>query len=239
VNREEFESSVIDLWVTTRIPLTRAHLQYHTGLGRQRLNRWLDELIGDGVLECEVDDSGEMLWVIPGAQRSTTGPRTFAELGRGGPAPGNHARAGANQAGLMREKDRRRSSARDDADEALASISRAALTLAGKSGVPAKKKKKGDDDHEKSLAVSAGLSLLGPIGWLYAGSVREAAIGTIAAVLLWKILPGILLGPLLYLGLPISVLAGLVYAWQYNRKGERTTLFLGKGDKDKGKEKDD
>jgi hypothetical protein len=234
VNREEFESSVLDLWVTTRIPLSRAHLQYHTGLSRQRLNRWLDELIADGVLEYEVDDNGDMLWIIPGAERSTTGPRTFAELGRGG-APGNNARARAgatNQAGVMRDKNRRRNSALEDADDALASVSRAALTLAGKGGVQAKK---GDGEKEKSLAVSAGLSLLGPIGWLYAGSLREAALGTVAAVLLWKILPGILLGPLLYLGLPISALAGLVYAWQYNRRGERTTLFLGgkKGDKDK------
>jgi len=224
VNREEFESSVLELWMTTRIPLSRAHLQYHTGLGRQRLNRLLDELTAEGVLECEVDDDGEMLWVIPGAERSAGGPRTFAEMGRGRGA--GDARAGRKSP--PREAARKR--ARDDDD--LASLGRAALTLAGKAGVPARDED--DGRPHKSLALSAGLSLLGPIGWLYAGSLREAAIGTLIAVLAWNIVPSFILLPFLYIGLPLSAVAGLIYAWQYNRKGERTTLFLdGKKDKDK------
>jgi hypothetical protein len=222
VNREEFESSVLDLWMTTRIPLSRAHLQYHTGVGRQRLNRWLDELTAEGVLEVEVDDDGEMLWVIPGAERSTGGPRTFAEMGRGRGGAGGGRKAAQPEAGRKR--------ARDDDD--LVSLGRAALTLAGKSGLPARDE--GDGRPHKSLALSAGLSLLGPIGWLYAGSLREAAIGTVIALLAWNIVPSFLLLPILYIGLPLSAVAGLVYAWQYNRKGERTTLFLdGKKDKDK------
>src|SRR6185436_10552783 len=44
VNREDFETRVLELWMTTRIPLTRAHLQYATGLVRRRMNAWLDEM---------------------------------------------------------------------------------------------------------------------------------------------------------------------------------------------------
>jgi len=230
VNREEFEASVLDLWVSTRIPLSRAHLQYHTGLGRQRVERWLDELTADGVVECDVDDEGEMLWRVPGASRSTTGPRTFAEMGRTGAAARGGASAARTRSGSAAS--RRRSG--DDADDALESI-RAAMTLAKKSASPARRKKKGDGEKEKSLAVSAGLSFLGPVGWLYAGSLREAAVATALAVLVWKLAPAFLLMPILWLALPISAVVGLVYAWQYNRHGERTPLFL--DDKD-AKEED-
>jgi hypothetical protein len=222
VNREEFESSVLDLWMSTRIPLSRAHIQYHTGLARQRLNRWLDDLTAEGVLEVEVDDDGEMVWIVPGAERSLTGPKTFAEMGRG-------RGAGAGAAPRRRDEPRARKRASDDDD--IAALGKVALTLAGKGGVPARD---ADDGRpHKSLALSAGLSLLGPVGWLYAGSLREGAIGTAIALVAWKLLPAFLLLPILYIGLPLSAVAGLIYAWQYNRKGERTTLFLdGKKDKD-------
>jgi len=225
VNREEFESSVLDLWMSTRIPLSRAHIQYHTGLARQRLNRWLDDLTAEGVLEVEVDDDGEMVWIVPGAERSLTGPRTFAEMGRG-------RGAGAGATPRRRDEPRARKRASDDDD--IAALGKGALALAGKSGVPARD---ADDGRpHKSLALSAGLSLLGPVGWLYAGSLREAAIGSVIALVAWKILPAFLLLPILYIGLPLSAVAGLVYAWQHNRKGERTTLFL---DGKKEKEKED
>ncbi|HWM85463.1 MAG TPA: hypothetical protein VNO33_06480 [Kofleriaceae bacterium] len=198
-------------------------------MGRQRLNRWLDELTAEGVLECEVDDEGEMLWIIPGAARTATGPRTFAELGRG-PAGARGASVGRASRDAAR-----RNRARDDDDDTIASLGRAAMTLATKGG-SLERGKKGEDDGKKSLAVSAGLSLLGPLGWLYAGSLKEAAIASAVAVLVWKIMPTFLLMPILYLALPLSAVVGLVYAWQYNRKGERTTLFLG-GKKD-GKDDD-
>lgn len=91
---------------------------------------------------------------------------------------------------------------------------------------------------EKSW-VKAGIAstLLGPLGWLYAGSLREAipasaawlAFGAIAS----KIIPLFLLMPVLMVALPLSGIAGAVYALQYNRKGSRQRLF----DKDKGKGK--
>ena len=87
----------------------------------------------------------------------------------------------------------------------------------------------------KSWPISAGLSLvLGPLGWLYAGSFREAipagAAYVAAAYVVSKILPTFLLMPVLLFALPLSAIAGLVYALQYNRTGKRQRLF-GNSDK--------
>ncbi len=248
MNREQCETSVLELWVSTRIPLSRAHLQYHTGLSRQRLTRWLDELTDEGVMECDVDDAGEMLWSIPGAARSTAGPRTFAEFeqrgerGGGGPGPAGAGRqkGAANARRNGGERSGSRGKRAGDADDAMASIGRAALALARTGGGPPARKGDGDDgERHKSLALSAGLSFLGPAGWLYAGSLREAAVATALGLLVWKLAPAFLLMPILWLALPLSALVGLVYAWQYNRRGERTALFLdSKKDDDKDKDKD-
>ncbi|HVV82671.1 MAG TPA: hypothetical protein VHE35_06305 [Kofleriaceae bacterium] len=83
---------------------------------------------------------------------------------------------------------------------------------------------------EKSWLISGGLSLfLGPVGWLYAGSWREsipAAAGYLmAAAIVTKILPLFLFLPVLMFALPLSGIAGVVYAIGYNRKGKRVRLF--------------
>ena len=80
---------------------------------------------------------------------------------------------------------------------------------------------------------------LGPIGWLYAGSLREAipasagwlALASIAS----KIIPTFLLMPVLMVVLPLSGIAGVVYALQYNRHGGRQRLF-DRDDKDEPKQ---
>ncbi len=88
--------------------------------------------------------------------------------------------------------------------------------------------KQGDKSWVKSALAS---TILGPIGWLYAGSFREAVPGAAAwlafAILATKI-PWILLFPVLFVAMPLSGIAGLLYAVQYNRKGARQRLF---GDK--------
>ena len=231
MNREQFEANVLDLWVTTRIPLSRAHLQYHTGVGRQKLNKWLDELTADGVLEVDIDDDGEMLWKIPGASRSSSGPRSFAELGhrKGG------AGASAAPSRTAAEKPRRRKPA-DDADDAMETLGLTAMTLARTAGRSLRQKDPDDGEDRKSLLLSAGLSFLGPLGWLYAGSLREALPAAAIAVLVAAIVPTFLLMPLLWIALPASAMVGLVYAWQYNRHGQRTPLFL---DDKKGKDASD
>jgi hypothetical protein len=91
---------------------------------------------------------------------------------------------------------------------------------------------------EKSWIKSGVASLaLGPIGWLYAGSLREAVPATAAwlalAALASKILPVFLMMPVLMVVLPLSAIAGVVYALQYNRNGSRQRLF----DRDKDKQK--
>ena len=93
---------------------------------------------------------------------------------------------------------------------------------------------------DKSWIASGVASLaLGPIGWLYAGSLREAVPAATATMLLAaiasKILPAILLWPALMVVMPLSAIAGVVYAMQYNRKGRRQRLF--EGDKAKAKVK--
>jgi hypothetical protein len=89
--------------------------------------------------------------------------------------------------------------------------------------------------HEKSWMVSGGLSLvLGPIGWLYAGSLREAAPAALAygllAALVSQFIPLILLMPVLAVAMPLSAIAGVVYALTYNRHGSRQRLFQKEGD---------
>jgi len=86
--------------------------------------------------------------------------------------------------------------------------------------------KQGDKSWVKSGLASA---LLGPVGWLYAGSWREAVPASVAYVVLGtlalKILPMLLLWPVFMVGLPLSGIAGVVYALQYNKKGSRQRLF--------------
>ncbi len=89
---------------------------------------------------------------------------------------------------------------------------------------------------EKSLVKAGVASLaLGPLGWLYAGSFREAIPASAAwlalAALLMKF-PALILMPALLVALPLSAIVGAVYASQYNKTGKRQRLF-GKGGKAK------
>jgi len=89
--------------------------------------------------------------------------------------------------------------------------------------------KKGEKSWIKSGIASM---LLGPLGWLYAGSFREAIPAGVAylafAALLSK-LPFIM-WPVMMVALPLSGIAGVVYALQYNKTGARQRLW---GDKKK------
>ena len=90
----------------------------------------------------------------------------------------------------------------------------------------ARKPGKGEKNWMTSGAISA---LLGPIGWLYAGSMKEAVPAAVGWVLLLtiasKILPTVLLFPPVIVAMGLSGIAGVVYAVQYNRKGGRQRLF--------------
>lgn len=95
---------------------------------------------------------------------------------------------------------------------------------------------------EKSWIASGALSFfLGPLGWLYAGSFREAIPASLLYLVAMSILmklPVFLLWPVMMVALPLSGIAGVVYAIQYNRTGQRTRLY-GKDDDEKQLESGD
>jgi hypothetical protein len=104
-----------------------------------------------------------------------------------------------------------------------------ALELAGKANQVKQELTKKPGKGEKSWIKSGVASMaLGPIGWLYAGSLREAVPASAAWVaLIWLLshLPTLLIWPALMVALPLSGIAGVVYALQYNRHGGRQRLF--------------
>ena len=114
----------------------------------------------------------------------------------------------------------------DDDDDGLGST----LALAKRANSVKQELSRAPKAGEKSWVKSGVASLLlGPLGWLYAGSLREAipasaawlAFGALAS----KIIPMFLLMPVLLVAMPLSGIAGIVYAMQYNRKGGRQRLF--------------
>jgi hypothetical protein len=118
---------------------------------------------------------------------------------------------------------------RDDDDDEASSLG-GALELATRASRVQKELAKKPSKGEKSWIKSGVASLaLGPIGWLYAGSLREAVPASagwlLLAALASKILPVFLLMPVLMVALPLSAIAGVVYALQYNRHGGRQRLF--------------
>ncbi len=254
MNSDEFETKVLEVWVKSRVPLTTANLQYFSGVSRRELGRWIDKLLKNGVIEVDEDaDEDAVEYYVPGAQRSLSGPTGCEEyeekrkLIDEAKARILARRAGKDPESAVDSSDEdERESADEDEDEededgderGMASIvGRAAMMASGKALVALDKplelldrpsRGKGD----KSLAASAALSLLGPIGWLYAGSFREAIPATVAAVAVYTILPSFILAPFMLVGALASSAVGLTYAWQFNRKKGRTPLFLrGKTDK--------
>jgi len=116
----------------------------------------------------------------------------------------------------------------DDDDDGLGGT----LALAKKASGVRKELAKAPKAGEKSWVKSGVASLLlGPLGWLYAGSFREAVPASAAwlafGALASKIIPMFLLMPVLMVAMPLSGIAGVMYAIHYNRKGGRQRLFNG------------
>ncbi len=115
---------------------------------------------------------------------------------------------------------------RDDHRDRLGGALELARRADGMRQELAKSPKAGEKSWVKSGVASM---LLGPLGWLYAGSLREAVPASAAwlafAAIASKIVPMFLLMPVLMVALPLSGIAGVVYALQYNRKGTRQRLF--------------
>jgi hypothetical protein len=107
-----------------------------------------------------------------------------------------------------------------------------ALELASKANRVKHELQRTPKKGEKSWIKSGVASLaLGPAGWLYAGSMREAipaGVGWIALLALAsKFLPVFLMMPVLMVVMPLSAIAGVVYALSFNRNGGRQRLFSG------------
>jgi hypothetical protein len=116
----------------------------------------------------------------------------------------------------------------DDADAELSSLG-GALELAKKANNVKQELTKGGEKSWMKSAVASGL--LGPIGWLYAGSFREAIPASAAWLAFAAIaskLPTFLLMPVFFVALPLSAIAGIMYAMRYNRTGSRQRLFKDK-----------
>jgi hypothetical protein len=194
MNQESFEAHVLKLWMTTRVPLTRANLQFATGAPRKKMEAWLKQLVIDGVLDADVDDAGEFVYSVRGAERPRTGAATVAELDK-------------------LEKLGREISGAAGAGTALMLQKQASSLLKTEPG-------------EKSVIVSGVLSFIGgPLGWLYAGHWREAVPASIALAILWKLLPTFLFAMAWTVVAPVSAGVGVLYAWKYNRKGERQRIL--------------
>jgi hypothetical protein len=108
-----------------------------------------------------------------------------------------------------------------------------ALQLAKKANeVKQELAKKGEKSWVKGGLAS---TLLGPVGWLYAGSFREAipasAIYILLGMLASKILPMFMLFPVMLVALPLSGIVGAMYALKYNKTGKRQRLFNSKDQK--------
>jgi hypothetical protein len=125
----------------------------------------------------------------------------------------------------------------DDADQ-LENLS-GALELASKANRVKHELSRTPGKGEKSWIKSGVASLaLGPIGWLYAGSLREAVPAAVGWVALLALASKIfLLLPVFMVAMPLSAIAGVIYALQYNRHGSRQRLFERDKDKDNDKDK--
>lgn len=236
VKKDEFESALLDLWMTTVIPLTVVNLQYHTGAPRRRVQKWLDQMARDGHLDVDSDDEGVLLFHVPGSRRPSDGPRTFAERDRlhalARQVQGERARKAALAQRRAAEAQARRHKELQAGDAhqpgALERLraqydARTALSIAHGAR---QELERGPGQGKKSLILSGALSFFfGPLGWLYAGSLREALPAGAAFLLISYLLPTFLLLPLAGIALPISGIAGLVYAWQYNRTGKRDRIL--------------
>ena len=135
----------------------------------------------------------------------------------------------ARQSALLAGAKRPAPNRSDDDDDADGGL-QGAIELANRANRVKKELVRRPGKGEKSWIASGVASLaLGPLGWLYAGSLREsipaATVWLLLATLASKILPTLLLWPVLMVVLPLSGIAGVVYALQYNRHGGRQRLF--------------
>jgi hypothetical protein len=198
VTRDDFEHRILSLWMTTRMPLTRANLQFVTGVPRAKLEKWLDQLVADGVLDVDADDEGEMVWGVRGAARAQKGPEKPEEV--------------------KKLADLKQEVAGSSAGNAMALV---------KVGAGAARSLVAAGEGKKSLVASGLLSFFfGPLGWLYAAPLKEAVPAIVVYTLFWIVFSHFaLFAPIFTLLHILFGALGVGYAWRHNQKGERTSIL--------------
>jgi hypothetical protein len=129
VKQQGFEKRVLEIWVRSRVPLTKAHVQHLTGVPRKKVERWLDAMTVAGVLDADVDDGGEMIWTVRGAERPRGGPETVAELERLERLGAEVARAGGALATVGRAAGLTRRGQHDKDDKSVVASGALSLVL--------------------------------------------------------------------------------------------------------------
>ena len=195
MTRDDFEHRLLSLWMTTRVPFTRANLQFVTGVPRARLSGWLDGLVADGVLDVDSDDAGELVWTVRGATRATTGPERPEEVRK--------------LDELSREVRRSPSTALVKAGARAASLARPAH----------------GGEHKSLIASGVLSFFFGPFGWLYAAPLKAASIAALVYFVMLAVLPHFLLAPIMGLLHAASAAVGVAYAYRHHQKGERAPLL--------------
>lgn len=208
----EFEQAVLDLAMTTGVPLTRANILFYSGAGARQAEKWLDDMLRNGLLEFDSDDNGEIIYTVPGAKRPPGGATQLTRCSACRRATGAGTRCG--RCGQLLDPQLR--AIRKDIERAGT-----ALDLVGGRGGLLPSQREGD----KNLIIGGALGLLGPFGWFYAAPLQEAAAASAVFLLAYWLLPTILMVPLVSLLLPVSAVVGALYAYKHNRVGGRSGLF--------------
>ncbi|HMU39838.1 MAG TPA: hypothetical protein PKE31_12600 [Pseudomonadota bacterium] len=211
---QKFEQAVLELSMTTRVPLSRANVVFYTGHKSQDVDKWLDEMIRDGLLDFDTDDDGELLYNVCGAKRPLTGGKELVRCTACKQASVSGTRC--NRCGQLLD-----SQLRALKDEVENKLVKTALRKLPETLPLADGSLRG----EKNVAVGGALGLLGPLGWFYAAPLKEAALGSAAFLLLWWISKWLVFG-FSWLLLPASALMGALYAYKYNREGRRSGLLF-------------
>jgi hypothetical protein len=213
VKPNEFEQAVLDLAMTTSVPLTRANILFYSGAGARQADKWLDDMLRSGLLEFDSDDNGEIIYTVCGAKRPPGGPTQLTRCSACRRATGVGIRCG--RCGQLLDPQLR--SIRQDIERAGSALD----LVRGKGGGLLPPQREGD----KNLLVAGALGLLGPFGWFYAAPLQEAAAASAVFLLAYWLLPTILMVPLVSLLLPVSAVVGALYAYKHNRVGGRSGLF--------------
>lgn len=214
VKPKDFEQAVLELAMTTRVPLTRANIAFYTGASAKQADKWLDVMVREGLIEFDSDDNGDLLYTVTGAQRPASGATQLTRCSACQKATG----AGSRCTRCGRLLDAHLRALKEEVERAGSALD---LVRRGSDLMRVGHPQPGD----KNLMIGGLLGLLGPMGWFYSAPLKEAAVATLVFIIAAKAL-GFLFYPLLGMILPLSALLGAMYAWRYNRSGQRTSLFL-------------